>query len=542
MHRKPRSLSMLLAVIFSVVLTAAGCTDSSTSSDGIRVAGGKLVDLQTFAGGDPDHIDPALASDIPSSQIAALVYQGLSKIDEHGEAQLGVAEEVNVSSDAKVWTFRLREDAAFSNGDLVHPSDFKFAWERVLDSRLGSPLVSMFDLIVGSEMAASTGRLSGVVADDDARTLVVTLKEPYREFLSQVSLPVYSPLPKRSFDVTPSLLTAWETTAMIGNGSFKMKSPWERGQRIVLLRNDTYDGGEDAPKAYVNEIEFRISKDLNSAYTDFQSGNGNVARIPAGQYKDAQSRYGADVVNTPLMGTEYWAFNMSDPVVGGSENQKLREAIALAVDKADMVEKVYNGARRVADSWAPPSTPGYEADETTGFDVARAKSLLVEWGRTPPALKVSFNSGAGHEEKAAIIVQNLNAVGIPATADPLDLDTYRRAVGGGSLQFFRGAWNADFASYDNLLQPLFHGDSIGGQNVFAYRSAQFDKLIDKARVESDDEMRAKLYRQAEVQMLQDRVVVPIDWTTASLVKSPNVQDLTVLPFGHIAYDRVWIRP
>jgi oligopeptide transport system substrate-binding protein len=107
------------------------------------------------------------------------------------------------------------------------------------------------------------------------------------------------------------------------------------------------------------------------------------------------------------------------------------------------------------------------------------------------------------------------------------------------LQFFRGSYNADYASYDNYLAPLF--TTQGGQNAFHYSNAKVDQLVEQAEgTPSQDDSDSK-FREAERQMLADQVVVPLDWVTASLVKSGDVQRLEVMPNGYIAYEQAWLR-
>lgn len=526
-------------LLLSLTLIAAGCSSSDKDNEqSLPVSGGVLVDLQNFAGGEADHIDPALASQTQEQQIPELLFDGLTRTNSSGNLVNGAASSVEPSGDSKVWTFTLKKDATFTNGDPVLPSDFKFAWERVLNPALASPLAGNFSSIQGFADAKATNSLSGVVADDANYKLTVTLSYPFRDFQSLVSLPVFSPLPKKVFE-GKGVFPEFETTSIVGNGPFKIKSAWEKGKSIFLARNDSYYGN----KTYLNEVEFRVSKNIGSAYTDFEGGNGDVGRIPAGNYTAAVSKYSENVVNPPLLGTEYWGFNLNDPTVGGEANKKLRQAIGLAVDKQDLVTKIYDGARPVATGWTPPGIHGSDNKPETSKvprKLDQAKQLMSEWGKPAPRIRVSFATGQGHEEKAALIASNLKDIGIDAVVDPLEPAAFRRAVGTGTIQFFRGNWNADFPAYDNFIYPQFVSSSIGSDNVFGYRNTDVDKWALEARSQEDASKSDELYRKAEGQVLSDQVIVPIDWTSASLVKAERVKDLAVSPLGFIAYDGVWV--
>jgi oligopeptide transport system substrate-binding protein len=543
-NRKLAALALAATMLLSA---CGGSDDDNTESQGPEIPGnvlpgGSVVDYQAYAAGEPTHIDPALAGDTRESQIARLLFDGLTKPDKTGVVQNAVAESAVPSADAKTWTFGIRNGVVWENGDPVVASDFKFAWERVLNPATKSRLASRFDMIQGAEAVADGGAttLSGVVADDTRRELVVNLNYSYRDFPSVVSTTPFSPVPQRLFKADPTLSAKWEQGVMVGNGAFRMAGPWERDRSIKLLRNDKYYGGSVGHVAYLDSVEFRFSKDLDSAYNDFESDTFGVGRVPPGQYGPASIEYGSGLLKSPLLSTEYWGFNMADPTVGGPANVQLRQAIALAIDKKDIVAKLYGNARRVAVGWAPPGTPGYQITVDSGNrNVEAAKDLLRAWGKTPPEVKISFNAGAGHEEKAAIIQQNLTEIGIKATVNPVAQADYGRTVAQGGLQFFRGGWNADYISYDNFIAPLFTSPPTGDSNNFKYKNPAVDSLVSQARGEVDETKRNALYVDAERLMLKDQPVVPIDWSAAGIVTKPSVSDLATDPLGYVNYGEVW---
>jgi oligopeptide transport system substrate-binding protein len=534
------------AVAGSLVLAGCGSSgsDEESQESSTPISGGTLVDLQNFAGGDPDHIDPALASDAQSSQIADLVFDGLTDTTDSGEIRPSVASEITSNDAATVWTFELRDDVRFDNTDPVRPSDFKFAWERVV--RLESDVAYHLQNIAGFEEVASQDvtTLSGVVANDDERTLEVTLEQPRRDFDSLVSLPVFSPVPTAVFEANEDdeLLAEWEQSVMVGNGPFQMAEPWERGRSITLRRNANYFGGIDGHRAYLDTVEFRISQDIGSAYNDFESGSGQVGRIPPGRYTDATNRYGSDVVNSPILQTEYWGFNMRSESVGGPDNLDLRRAIALAMDKEDTVEKVYGGARPAATGIAPPALPGFEERESsTTAETEEARQLLSDWGRQVPEVQLTFPAGLGHEDKATILAQNLEEIGITATPEPLDRAAFGQAMATNSADIFWGAWRADYVSYDNFIGPMFSTETIGQDNVTNYSNGRVDDLIASARAEADPDTASEQYREAENIILDDQVIIPLSWSTAGLVTAPEVEDFVVKPLGTVAYQNTWLQ-
>jgi oligopeptide transport system substrate-binding protein len=544
-RRWARPLGLLLALAL-----AAACGDGQDGRQGggeggEPVRGGRLVDLHNFSQGDPDHIDPALAGTTEGMQIAQLVFDGLTDTDpDTGELRPMVAESWESNGDATVWTFKLRRDVRFQNGDAVLPSDFKYAWERVVRPELGSRLTYHLDPIVGKRDvdAGRATELRGVRADDEHMLLTVELEFPYAIFPSTTSHAVFSPVPRRELERL-SDQGRWEDGRMVGNGPFEMKEPWRRGRSITLARTPRYWGGIAGGGPFVDEVEFRISKDVESAFVDFQAGNGHTARIPPGRFSEVLARFRARTVTAPLLGINYWAFNMRDPVVGGPENKKLREAIALAIDRQAIVDVVYNGTRKVATGFTPPKLPGYRPnlDAESGRDVQQARSRLREHGRPVPPLKLNFNAGGGHDAVAAIIQANLKEVGIESQLDAREPSTYLASIRQGTGQIFRAAWIADYVAYDNFLYPVFHSASIGGDNVTLYSNPTADELIGRARRTLDEDERHRLYQEAERTVLEDQAVLPLNWFAGQVLHAEPVRNLKQRPLQFLAYEGIWLQ-
>ncbi|HEV2071523.1 MAG TPA: ABC transporter substrate-binding protein [Acidimicrobiales bacterium] len=564
-RRAPRSFATrLLAVLFGISLITVACGGADDGADGGTgqsvpggtdgqaqgdpVAGGTLVDLQNFAQGNPDHIDPGLSSTIQGSQPGQLMFDGLTETNyQTGELEPMVAESWESNDAGDEWTFQLREGVTFHNGDPVLPSDFKFAWERVVNPEFASEVAYHLDPIVGSDAVAAgeTTELEGVVADDEAMTLTVSLQYPYSIFPATTSHLVFSPVPKNVVEALPDQ-SQWERGTMIGNGPFQMNEPWIDDQLIKLERYDDYWGGLNDHDAYLDAIEFRISSDVDSAFQAFEAGQGQTGYIPPGRFEEALARYPDDNATEETLGVYYFGFNMEDPVVGGDENLPLRQAIALAIDKQAIVDTVYSGSRQVATGHTPPAMPGYEEglNDIAGAaepDLDRARELLEEWGgEVTEPIRLNFGAGAGHEPVAQIIQANLEEIGIPSVLDGRDSTTYFKEMREGQGQFLRAGWIWDYVAYDNGLYPLFHTDAIGGDNLVQYSNPEFDQLVNDARSTLEEDEANELYREAEKLMLDDVAVVPLNWYTGSIVYDDSVQNLIQSPLQFVAYEEIWL--
>jgi oligopeptide transport system substrate-binding protein len=469
------------------------------------------------------------------------VYDGLVDIDyDTGELKASVADKWTVSPDGKTVVFTLKKGVKFSNGEAVLPSNFKCAWERALRPELASEVAYHLYSIKGAQ-AVNDGKgktLDSVVADDAKLTLTVKLDLAYSSFVAETQHTVFSPVPKAACSAGKD----YEQGIMIGNGPFKMAEPWKHDQSIKLVRDDNYYGGINGHAAYLDGVDFRITKDTLAAYNLFESGTGDNAPIPAGRFKEAAAKYGSKGNERPTLSVQYYGFNWNDPSVGGYDNAKLRRAISMAIDRDQINNLIFDGTRAPATSFTPPGVPGYNkktATISTKADVAGAKKLLAEWGRPLPKIKLRVNSVSANLLLANIIVANLKEIGIEVELDPRPSTGYfSDLANGNSHQFFRTGWVYDYAGYDNGMYPLWSTAAIGQDNSAKFSSAQFDKLVNAARSTSDSAKQAANYQAAEKILLDQAVAVPLIWGRWGQVTSKRVDGYPQGATGFVDYNEV----
>ncbi len=523
--------------------------DSSTagsSSDSSTTAGGTL----SYYINNPTCIDPYNVQEDQGTQVCFQLFDALTTYDYDQEAIVGLAaESFEANDDATEFTFTLREGATFHNGDAVDAESFKRAWTRVVSSKskvadeYGPSEVSYhLSLVEGyDELAAGeTDEFSGLSCPDEL-TFVVKLSSAYADFPYVASHPALSPVPAAAEDDAKNYYLA-----PIGNGPFQMDGKWEDGQEINLVKYDDYYGDN---KAKIDGIHFSIQKDVETAYKEFQAGNLDICDVPVAQIDaavsdrgESEDGYTMSEGHHMLLGSEPSTYyltcnNTAEPF----NNADLRKGISLAINREAICETLFKGTRTPADGIIPPGIAGYEegAWEFAKYDVDAAKEYLDKSGYTAGSdgsrglkLTLSYNQDGGHKEIMESIIGDLEKVGIEVESDTPEwsalLDQYQSF----DYQFGRLGWIADYPIMDNFLYPLFHSDSIGGDNRSGYSNAEVDKGINEARATVDDAERLEKLHAVDSLIAADCPIIPIMFYTHVTAGADRVKSFYLDPQKH----------
>jgi ABC-type oligopeptide transport system substrate-binding subunit len=507
-------LPLGFAVVAALSVPIVGAAAAPESAEG----GGELIDGGTFVGGPPEHIDPALNSTLDAYQVINAMYDGLTDIDvsdpENTRIVPLLAESFEPNEDATVWTFTIREGLQFADGEPILPSTFVRSWERASDPDFAGDYSYLFNFIAGGaeKLAGDAETISGLVADDEAMTLTVTLSAPYSNFDAVAGFQLFFPVPAAA-DENPA---DYENDLMVGNGPYTLETP-RTDEEIVLVRNDSWAGDFNGETwdSRPERIVFRVFADPDTSYNALEAGEVDNANIPPARSEEARSNWGT-TLETSLLASYHYVFNLRDARIGGEENVLLRRAISMAIDREAINAAVYNGMRTVSTGITPPGIPGFTENlcDYCAYDPDGAQAAYDEWlaaGNEPETIPIQFNADAGHEPVVAIVVDNLAAIGIEAEPDPRITETYFTELADGACVFCRLGWTADYPTYDNFMYDQFHGDSLDGNN-YGYINEEFDRLIDEAKATTEPDVRAELFNQAEEILLnQDVGAVPINW-------------------------------
>jgi ABC-type oligopeptide transport system substrate-binding subunit len=555
----------MVIALLALVLVASACGSSSKSTTGGGGAtndntnkdfGGDLVELGTFVGGPPEHIDPALNTTLDAYQVINALYDGLTEIDasdpNNPTLKPLVAESFTPNADATVWTFKIKQGQMFSNGEAIKPSSFLRAWNRASEPKFAGDYSYLMNFIKGGKerlgyKGNGTPPPLDVKADDANMTLTTTLAAPYANWPTVAGFQLFMPMPSAVDSLKDQ--NSWENGLEIGNGPYMLAKP-RTDEEIDLKRNPNWQGDIFGnKKATLDTIEFKISKDPETAYSAMEAGEGGDANIPPGKSKEADSKYKTTLSNH-ILGSYYYQFNWKDPNIGGPANVDFRRAVSMGINRQEINDAVYEGTRTNSDGLTPPGIPGYKphiCPVYCVYNVDQAKAALQKWkdaGHSQKSpLKVDFNTGAGHENVVQIIVDDLKQIGIQAVADPIDTETYFTKLSDGACNFCRAGWYADYPTYDNFSYDLFSTDAIGGNNNGYYSNPEYDKLVAEAKATTDTAKADADYQKAEDIMLnQDMATVPINWYNGDYVYNPEV--ITKFPqnnLGLILWEQVTVK-
>ena len=514
-----------LAASALAALAACGKNNNAASTNGGTVKASEGGTFKYYIS-DPVAIDHYNLQESEGTQVGHVLFDSLVEWDwDKGEVKAKAAESWEINDDNTVFTFHLK-NAKFHNGDPVTSESFKRGWQRLVDTTMTTPGEIGYHLapVAGyDEMAAGEAtELTGLTCPDD-KTFVVTLKEPMADFLAVCCHPGLAPAPQAAIDDAANYLLA-----PIGNGPFMMDGKWESGQYINVKRFDDYYGDKPA----LDAINFSIQKDPKTAYSELEAGNMDFCQIPTGRFAELTEKYGSSVdgytispSRQTLAGAEasvyYLAVNLEDETMA---NKDLRHAIGLAINRQNIVDTLFEGVRQPADNVFPPIIDKKGGSwEYAKYDPEAAKKIIDEKGLAGTTIKLSYNSGGGHEDIMSCIQADLTAVGLNVEQDTKEWAAYLQGLTDGDFQIGRMGWIADYPTLDNFIFPNFY--STADNNYSRYNNPEVDAAIDDARKIADEDDRKEAYRKINQMIADDMPVIPIMFYAHQHVASDRVNEL-----------------
>ncbi|WP_346026230.1 peptide ABC transporter substrate-binding protein [Beduinella massiliensis] len=586
-------MKKLLALVLSLVMVLA--------CGAIASADGEVVNVM-YGGGTPETLDPALNSASTGSNTIRLAFCGLmgtQVVDGVASKAPEMAESYEISDDGLVYTFKLREGLKWSDGSDFFASDFVKSWNRAADPALGADYGFLFDYIARNE----DGTLNAV-ADDEARTLVVTLVNPCAYFLELCGFTTYYPVKVELADNEG----AWATdpAKYIGTGPFRMTS-FAVDDVAKFEKNEYYWNAENVKLGGVNAYLAEDSVAILAAYES--DAVSFIESMDPAEFDRLEATYPGELVKADQLGTYYVLFNVHKDLspegktLTVQEQSRARYALGLMVNRQDEVDYVTMGGEEAATGFFPSSlmdglnenvreaegygawytgtatpsaeNPAYTADMVEAIkilmDLGYSYTGTIEGGDVKftdvPGFEFSFNQNATNSAIVQYIQETWNSVGITATINTEAWATLQIKLGDGDAEASRMGWVADFNDCVNFLEIFISnsgnnyprlGQDVGDYTRYTENTKDaglgaywgpdgnqtwaecYDALVNEIKAETDPAARAAKCAEAEKILMSTGAVAPMHFYKNPYMAKPNIKNLAVLPTGDVIWNYVTI--
>lgn len=580
--KKVLALVLALMMIFSVATVAA--------------AEGEIVNMM-LGGGTPETLDPALNSASTGSNTIRLAHAGLMGtqiIDGVPTAAPELAETYSISDDGLVYTFTLRENLKWSDGSDFFASDIVKSWNRTADPALGADYGFLYDYIARNE----DGSLN-VVADDAARTLVVTLVNPCAYFLELAGFPPFYPVKVELADAEG----AWATdpAKYIGMGPFKMVE-FKVDDVASFVKNEYYWNAENVKLGGVNAY---LAEDSIAILAAYEAGEVQfIESMDPAEFERLNATYPGELVMGEQLGTYYILFNVHKDLspegktLTVQEQSLARKALGMMINRQDEVDYVTMGGEIPATGFYPvkladglntdvrsaegystwyAGTASYNESDVYTDDMVEAIKILQDLGYSytgtieegnvmftdVPAFEFSFNQNATNSAIVQYVQECWNSVGITAVINTEAWATLQIKLGEGDAEASRMGWVADFNDCVNFLEIFISASGNNyprlGQDLGTYTrytettkdagmgaywglegnqtwAEAYDAVVDQIKAETDPAKRAELCAHAEEVLMATGAVAPLHYYVNPYMVKPEVENFFVLPTGDVIWN------
>jgi len=475
---------------------------------------------------DPSTLDHHRTSTVSEGNVLRDLYDGLTILNAQGKAIPGVAHSWDISDDGTIYTFHLREDAKWSNGDPVTAADFQFAFRRLMDPQTAAGYASLLFIIKNAQDIAGGAmpvEQLGVEAVDD-HTLTITLNAPAPYFLELLTHQTGLPLHQKTVEQYGDRFTA--PGNLVTNGAFMLES-FTPNDKIVMQKNPHYYEADAVKIDTLNWIPF---EDRASCMRRFEAGEVHICSdVPAEQMSYVRANLADSFRLAPYLGTYYL------PVKGKTDNsplkdRRVREAISLGIDREFIAEQVWQGTMLPGISLVPPGIANY-VDNVPRLDLSgdmlaqedRARELLEAAGYAPNAIEIEllYNTSENHKNTMAAIADQLANIGIKATLNETEGATYFNFLReDGPFDIARAGWIGDYNDAQNFLYTQLSNVSF---NYSKWKNGQYDAFLAQAETILDMGERANVLAQAETILLDELPIIPILYYSSRALVSPQIE-------------------
>jgi oligopeptide transport system substrate-binding protein len=538
----PLALVGLLAVVFA------------WSGGGVE----KKADFSFINRGDIGTIDPNRMSWMQDIRVGYMLWEGLCQLDPVTLDPIpGAAETIDLNPDKTVYTFHLRKNGKWSDGNGVTTADFVFAWRRMLEEP--GDYTYLFFYIKGAQ-EYSEGFTDNKSVDfskvgietPDLLTLRVTLKHPVTFFPDLCAFPPFFPLNQNSMrdfakrDATTGRVTYdkgfTRPPHLVGNGPYRMVS-WEFKKNVRFEANEYYWDRQHVKSRIIDMVS---AEDPLASFLKYDSGavdwqaevNGDIAA-------ELRRARRPDLHIFPGFGTYFYSVNCRPKLPDGRDNPladtRVRQALSMAIDKQAIVDNITRMGETPAANYVPPGIfEGYRAPPGLPYDVSRARQLLADagfpQGRGFPLLSILYNNEFNHGDIAQnVIRQWAEHLGIQLKPEPVEIKTFRERLHNKDYAIARASWFGDYNDPSTFTDKYL---SVSDNNDSDWKNQKYDELCAAAAVEPDVQKRLGLLEQAETLVNTELPIIPVYYYVSAYLFRDNVKGIPLNPRNMINFKSV----
>lgn len=515
-------LCALLAV--TMMVSATACSGGSETSSAAGSASessetSKVTDKIVMArASDSVNLDPVMTSDNVDIWVMNLMMEGLVKSSDDGKSvEPCLAENWDISSDNLTYTFHLRQGVKFSDGTPVTGADWVYSLTRVRDTEEGA-----WGFVLEN--------VTDIEAPDD-NTVVITVSQPTAALLSDLSLFACGVMPKAYCEQAG---TTGISTKPVGTGPYMLQE-WDKGQKMIFVKNPYYwqDG-----KPLTKEIDINLVADDNTRIMQLQSGQIDIATdIPFNRIAELESTSGVTMKEEPSTEADFIALNNKSDKL---KDPRVRQALAYATNRQDIINAVYFGKADIANTFISPSAPHYTSDiPSADYDVDKAKSLLSEAGESNLSLDIKIVSGNTQQLQIATMLKDQwGKAGVTLNIIQLDSSTRSADKNAFNYDVTPALLTSDISDTSELAELICVASMTQSMHLGwnGDKQQQAEQLVKQAASEMDDSKRKDLYAQALELVHEDMPMIPLYYVPFPVAMRSDVQGFVQTPLGNYRFD------
>jgi oligopeptide transport system substrate-binding protein len=512
---------LTLCTILVTNFSACGPSDSSSA---VAPGDKDLRILRRGNGGEPQSLDPALAEDVHAFNILVDLYEGLVVESVNGSLRPGVAYRWDISPDGLKYTFHLRDEAVWSNGDPVTADEFVTAFHRAVSPDSVSPYSFLLGSIRNYQAVLNADlpvRDLGVRAIDK-RTLVIELQSPTQYFPGILAMPIAYPVHKTQNDGPAQY---GDPKNFLGNGPFVLDG-WTIGSVIRLRKNARF---RNALAVGIDVVDYFPISEPAMEFNMFRAGELDItATVPPAAMSSLREILNGELRIAPSLGLYYLAFDMTEPPF---DDVVLRQALTMAIDR-DVLVSVLGRGEQGAFGIVPPGVSNYKGAQFEWKNMslsvrhASARDFYARAGygdSNPLQMKLTYDAGDVHETVAlAVASMWRDILGVSVELEKKEWKFFLATRDDrAAWQVMRFAWSGDYNDASTFTE-IFRSDSK--QNLARYRSDTYDELLNEADGLTDSDLRAAKLSAAEAVLLADYPISPLYFYVSKHLVSKRVKN------------------